>query len=370
MAITGSGVALSIGYSLLIYDGDGNLVAQVTKPQPTGYISSPVAAADGSVFFADASNAYRVDRTGRPIWQTPLGGNATGQEFGAPQAPALDPAGRLHVSALDGKLWTFRGEDGQVLASAGLASEGRAPLADDGLRQGPRRRSGWHCRSRFQRQGRRAVCARHRLVGRRGDGGRRNGWALRHWRIRDWRRRQPHQQHHADAETISIYDKCGNARWRVPVEATRAARSASTTIFSFWIRCRRWWREYLFAPQVVEGRRPPRRARCRVRQTLRPRLPRRRRHVLLHKLGFGWLPAAGVRLRASGEIGDSLPPLPRCRNLRRWWEAVHCTGAGWKARRSPDDEPGTRPSELCAGWPRCSRNEVARALSGRGWMQH
>jgi hypothetical protein len=127
MAVTGTGVALSIGYNLLIYDGEGSLVAQVTKAQSTGYISSPVAASDGSVFFADASNAYHVDGTGQSLWQKPLGGNQTGQEFGAPAAPALEPNGRLHVSALDGKLWTFRGEDGEVLSTANLGLWQGAP---------------------------------------------------------------------------------------------------------------------------------------------------------------------------------------------------------------------------------------------------
>lgn len=118
MAVTGSGVAFASGYTLLVYDGDGGLVASVPKPQPTGYISSPVAGPDGSLYFADSMATYRVDGMGGPIWQQPLGASQTAT--GAPRAPALDPAGRLHVSAMDGNLWTFRAEDGLVVSSVSL----------------------------------------------------------------------------------------------------------------------------------------------------------------------------------------------------------------------------------------------------------
>src|SRR5690242_18993382 len=57
---------------------------------------------------------------GRPIWQKQLGPDQTGGRAAAPRDPALDPAGRLYVSALDGTLWIFRGEDGAVLASMNL----------------------------------------------------------------------------------------------------------------------------------------------------------------------------------------------------------------------------------------------------------
>jgi hypothetical protein len=125
MAVTGSGVALASGYTLLVYDGDGGVVASLAKPQPTGYISSPVAGADGSLYFADSMAAYRVDGLGGPIWQKPLG--ASQMATGAPRAPALDPAGRLHVSAMDGNLWTFRAEDGEPLPSVALGLWQNAP---------------------------------------------------------------------------------------------------------------------------------------------------------------------------------------------------------------------------------------------------
>jgi hypothetical protein len=123
MAATGSGVAFSFVDTLLIYDGDGNLVRSVQKPQSQGSkISSPVAGPDGSLYFADRSYAYHVDRTGQPIWQKPLGADQTGGRAAAPQWPLLDPAGRLYVSALDGMLWVFRGEDGEVLSSLSIGT--------------------------------------------------------------------------------------------------------------------------------------------------------------------------------------------------------------------------------------------------------
>ena len=120
MAVTGSGVAFAAGNTLLIYDGDGNLTASVPKPQGTQYVSSPVSGLDGSLYFADTVAAYRVDAMGRPIWQKPLGSYQGAGEFVRPSPPALDAAGRLHVSGLDGKLWTFRGEDGQVVSSVSV----------------------------------------------------------------------------------------------------------------------------------------------------------------------------------------------------------------------------------------------------------
>jgi hypothetical protein len=116
MVATGNGVAFTSGYTLLIYNGDGSLVASVPKPQQTGGVSAPVAGPDGGLYFADSTAAYHVDSMGQPIWQQPLGANQVAGN-GAPWQPTLDPAGRLHVSAMDGKLWTFRAEDGQVLSS-------------------------------------------------------------------------------------------------------------------------------------------------------------------------------------------------------------------------------------------------------------
>ena len=123
MAVTGSGVSLSYGDTLHIFDGDGNLVTSVRKAQAqeNDGISSPVAAPDGSLYFADRSYAYRVDGMGRPIWQKPFGADqSAGRASAQATSLALDPSGRLYVSALDGKVWTFRGEDGQVLSSVDL----------------------------------------------------------------------------------------------------------------------------------------------------------------------------------------------------------------------------------------------------------
>src|SRR5262245_40679754 len=126
MAATGNGVAISLDYTLLIYDGEGNLVASVDKsrppPEPPGYISWPVAGQDGSLYFTDAANVYRVDAAGRPAWAKPFGPNQSqGSEFGKSTGQLLlDGSNRLYASAPDGKLWIFRGEDGQVLSSIPL----------------------------------------------------------------------------------------------------------------------------------------------------------------------------------------------------------------------------------------------------------
>jgi hypothetical protein len=126
MAITGTGVAFASGYTLLIYDGSGNLIASVSKPQPSGYVSSPVSGPDGSLFFADSIAAYRVDGVGKPIWQTPIGVNQV-PGSGTPPQPALDPGDRLHISAMDGNLWTFRAESGEVLWNVSLGLLHNAP---------------------------------------------------------------------------------------------------------------------------------------------------------------------------------------------------------------------------------------------------
>ena len=101
MAVTGSGVALSYGDALHIFDGDGSLVASVRKPQSVenAQISSPVAGPDGSLYFADRSYTYRVDGMGLPIWQKPLG--PAGGSAPAPRAPALDPSGRVEAADVD-----------------------------------------------------------------------------------------------------------------------------------------------------------------------------------------------------------------------------------------------------------------------------
>jgi hypothetical protein len=216
MAVTGTGVALSIGYHLLIYDGDGNLVKQVTKAQPTGFISSPVSGLDGSVFFADASNAYRVDGTGKPVWEKPLGGNQTGQEFGAPRAPALDPVGRVHISALDGKLWTFRSEDGQVVSSANLGLWNGGPryitlgfgnvlVVDRGgiTAAGPNvRADGLFATDTGTWTG--EVTAGDGMDGLFVIGGYDIGIVV------------SRSNSTTGAREVSIYDRCGNFRWRVP----------------------------------------------------------------------------------------------------------------------------------------------------------
>ena len=119
MAVTGSGVAFASGNTLLLYGAEGNLIASVAKPQ-MALMSSPIAGPDGSIYFADSMATYRVDGLGRPIWEKPLGAKQTSGEHAAPRSPALDPAGRLHVSALDGNLWTFRAEDGEVLSSVNI----------------------------------------------------------------------------------------------------------------------------------------------------------------------------------------------------------------------------------------------------------
>jgi outer membrane protein assembly factor BamB len=123
MAVTGNGVALSSGNALLVYDGDGNRLASV---KATGPISSPVAGADGSIYFADSISARRVDASGRPVWQTPLGASEDEREV-TPGKLALDTAGRLYISASDGKLWILRSEDGSVVSSVSLGLlQGRA----------------------------------------------------------------------------------------------------------------------------------------------------------------------------------------------------------------------------------------------------
>lgn len=126
MAVTGTGFALTSGYTLLIYDGDGNLTASVEKPQESGYISTPVSGSDGTLYFADSVAAYRVDGKGKSIWETPLGVNQV-VGSGAPRQPALDPVGRLHISAMDGKVWTIRAEDGQAISTADLGLRRNAP---------------------------------------------------------------------------------------------------------------------------------------------------------------------------------------------------------------------------------------------------
>lgn len=122
IAATGNGAAVSHGYSLSIADGSGSLVTTLAKPDPSrelgGRLSGPVAGPDGSVYFADASNAYGIDPTGKTIWHTRLGPGQLGQSANAaPSPPILDPAGRLYLSALDGKLWSFKSADGEVLWS-------------------------------------------------------------------------------------------------------------------------------------------------------------------------------------------------------------------------------------------------------------
>jgi hypothetical protein len=126
MAALDDAVALTSGYSLLVLDSKGEFVTTVSKPQPTGAISSPLADATG-IYFADSLAAYHVDRTGHELWRQPLGTNRATSEFAVPQPPVLDPRSRrLYVSALDGAIWTFAADDGRVISTRPLPG-GRIP---------------------------------------------------------------------------------------------------------------------------------------------------------------------------------------------------------------------------------------------------
>jgi hypothetical protein len=126
MATTGTGVAFASGYTLIVLDGGGNTVASVAKPQMTGYISSPIADANGDLYFVDSSAAYRVDNTGKQIWRTPLGPNLVGTESVTLDGPVMDPGGRLYVSGLDYNLWVIRSSDGQVVSMSPLGGQRRS----------------------------------------------------------------------------------------------------------------------------------------------------------------------------------------------------------------------------------------------------
>src|SRR3982751_6754843 len=125
IVVTGTGVALSSGYRMIIADGAGSIVASVTNPQMDfTTLSPPTAGPDGSIYFANGSSAFRVDSAGRVVWQKPLGTRLnTGNEFAGPAAPLLDPAGNVHVSALDGHLWTFRADNGEVVSNWPISSQ-------------------------------------------------------------------------------------------------------------------------------------------------------------------------------------------------------------------------------------------------------
>lgn len=126
MAALDDGVALTSGDSLLVLDSEGAITATVSKPQPTGAISSPLADSTG-VYFADSEATYHVDRAGHELWRQPLGTNVVASEFVAPPPPVLDPRSRrLYVSALDGAIWTFAADDGRVISTRPLLG-GRIP---------------------------------------------------------------------------------------------------------------------------------------------------------------------------------------------------------------------------------------------------
>jgi outer membrane protein assembly factor BamB len=126
MAALDNGVALTSGDSLLVLDSKGTIATTVSKPQPTGAISSPLADSTG-IFFADSQSTYHVDRAGHELWRQMLGANLAASEFAAPAPPVLDPqSGRLYVSGLDGALWTFAASDGHVISRRPLPG-GRVP---------------------------------------------------------------------------------------------------------------------------------------------------------------------------------------------------------------------------------------------------
>jgi hypothetical protein len=57
MAVTGTGVAFASGYTLLIYDGDGNLVASVSRPQPIrARLATSTGASEGSRSLTEAGS--------------------------------------------------------------------------------------------------------------------------------------------------------------------------------------------------------------------------------------------------------------------------------------------------------------------------
>jgi hypothetical protein len=117
LAATGSGVAFTAERTLTIVDGAGNVTAQVPKSGMVGYLSSPIADANGDLYFADSTAAYRVDGMGREVWRRPLGPYQGTDEVVSPWTPIMDASGRLYVSGLDNTLWVLRGNDGQVIAN-------------------------------------------------------------------------------------------------------------------------------------------------------------------------------------------------------------------------------------------------------------
>jgi hypothetical protein len=127
-AATGQGVALSVSEGYVVLAGDGSVAASGATAAGDP-VSGPAAGPDGSLYFADLANVFRIDPAGSRVWQTSLGTGAAGpNEFVSPGVPLLDAAGHVVVSGLDGALDVVNREDGSVAASWPSGSSGPKPV--------------------------------------------------------------------------------------------------------------------------------------------------------------------------------------------------------------------------------------------------
>lgn len=117
MSVTGSGVAITSGSSIVVVDGDGTISATISPPHGnTESLSPPLAGPDGGLFFSNLGSTYRADRSGSQLWSSPTAGGSATELVTLP--PLLsDGEGHIYAPGLGYGVSILAPSDGSSLGS-------------------------------------------------------------------------------------------------------------------------------------------------------------------------------------------------------------------------------------------------------------
>jgi outer membrane protein assembly factor BamB len=126
--LAGGHLAVAVGTSVFLLDGQGNQVAGPLKSDREGeLVSHPVADSSGNVYFATLSGAYAADAAGRRRWSLPYGASTAEVEFYQVPPFVMSPDGVLYGVGPDQVMRALRASDGQVLWSRRVTGSVQAP---------------------------------------------------------------------------------------------------------------------------------------------------------------------------------------------------------------------------------------------------